>query len=85
MLLGKNRIELPVTVEQFFDDLTKKRGYRTLPLTATIGDITRKFSKIINGDPADRIITATAIAYDAVLLTKDSNLLSLSFVETLDL
>lgn len=85
MLLGKKRIELPVTVEQFFADLKKKRAYKELPITAAIGEITRKFSKIINGDPADRILVATAMSQDAVLLTKDTNLLSLSFLETLEL
>jgi len=85
MLVGKNRIQLPVTVEQFFSDLTQKRNYKELPMTPSIGDITKRFSKIINGDPADRIIVATALVHDAVLLTKDSNLLALPFLETLDL
>lgn len=83
MLVGKNRITLPVSVQQFFEDLTKKRSYKTLAINAAIGDITRRFSDTINGDPADRIIVATAMAYEAQLITQDQNLQSLSFVEAL--
>ncbi len=85
MLVGKKRITLPVTIEQFFEDLTKKRSYKTLPINAAIGDITRRFSNTINGDPADRIIVATAMAYEAQLITQDQNLLSLPFVESIDI
>jgi PIN domain nuclease of toxin-antitoxin system len=49
-------------------------GIRELPLT---GDIAILASEIENlhGDPADRIIAATAIAHDATLMTADANLL----------
>jgi len=85
MLQGKKRLHLPVTIKQFFADLVKKRSYKTLAITPEVGDLTRQFAQVINGDPADRIIVATAIANDAILLTKDANLSRLSFVETLDL
>ncbi len=83
MLVGKNRVQLSVTINQFFKDLIKKRAYKVLPLTAEIGDLTRQFSNAINGDPADRIIVATAMAHDAQLMTEDNNLKTLSFLETI--
>ena len=80
MLVGKNKISLPSTIKEFFKDLISKRGYKSLPLNAEIGDITSRLSKTMNGDPADRIILATAIAHQAKLITQDNNLLSLKYL-----
>ena len=49
-------------------------GIRELPLSGEIAILAAELDGI-NGDPADRIIAATAIAYDAVLMTADNNLL----------
>jgi PIN domain nuclease of toxin-antitoxin system len=49
-------------------------GINELPVT---GDIAIQAAELtgLNGDPADRIIAATAIANDAILVTADENLL----------
>ena len=49
-------------------------GIRELPLTGEIAILAVELENV-NGDPADRIIAATAIAHDATLMTADSNLL----------
>lgn len=49
-------------------------GIRELPLTGEIAILAAELENL-NGDPADRIIAATAIAHDATLMTADSNLL----------
>jgi len=81
MLVGKGRLSMAVSVDQFFEDILRKRSYKVLPITPEIGDITRRFSSIVNGDPADRIITASAIEQKAILLTQDQNLHSLGFID----
>lgn len=49
-------------------------GMHELPLTGEIGILAAELEGL-NGDPADRIIAATAIAHDATLMTADKNLL----------
>ena len=49
-------------------------GIRELPLTGEIAILAAELDGL-NGDPADRIIAATAIAHDAILMTADNNLL----------
>ena len=82
MLVGKGRIEMPVTLTQFFDDLIKKRHYKPLPLSPQVADHTRKFANTFHGDPADRIIVATALEHNAVVLTADEKIRALNYLET---
>jgi PIN domain nuclease of toxin-antitoxin system len=49
-------------------------GIRELPLTGEIAIIAGELENL-HGDPADRVIAATAIAHDATLMTADTNLL----------
>lgn len=49
-------------------------GIRELPLTGEIAILAAELTGL-NGDPADRIIAATAIANDATLVTADAKLL----------
>jgi PIN domain nuclease of toxin-antitoxin system len=49
-------------------------GIQELPLTGEIAILAGELENL-HGDPADRIIAATAIAHDATLVTADANLL----------
>jgi PIN domain nuclease of toxin-antitoxin system len=49
-------------------------GIREVPLTGEIAILAAELESL-TGDPADRIIAATAIAHDATLMTADDNLL----------
>ena len=49
-------------------------GIRELPLTGEIAILAAELENL-KGDPADRIIAATAIAHDATLMTADDRLL----------
>jgi len=81
MLVGKGRISLPFSVDQFFKDLVRLRGYKILNITPQIADVVSQYSNDINGDPADRVIAATSMVYKAKLLTADINLRSLKFLD----
>jgi PIN domain nuclease of toxin-antitoxin system len=50
-----------------------RAGIRELPLTGEISILAVELD--LHGDPADRFIVATAIAYDASLMTADERLL----------
>lgn len=82
MLVAKGRLQLLVPIPLFFSDLITKRGYKVLSISPQVGEITSKFTTIINGDPADRIIAATTMAHSAVLMTEDKNLRALPFLDT---
>ncbi len=83
MLVGKKKISLPYTIKQFFNDLIRLRGYKILHLTPEISDLVAQYANEINGDPADRVIVASALANDATLLTADLDLRKLSFLKTI--
>jgi PIN domain nuclease of toxin-antitoxin system len=50
------------------------QGIRELPLTGDIAILAEELDGL-HGDPADRIIAATAITHSATLVTADANLL----------
>ena len=73
MLIAKAKAAFP-QIGQRTTGQTAHYGIRELPLTGEIAILAAEI-KNLNGDPADRIIAATAITYDATLMTADDNLL----------
>lgn len=73
MLHAKNRLRLrespTVLKTQLLD-----AGLLELPLTGEIALLSVELAHL-HADPADRFIAATAVAYDATLVTADRNLL----------
>jgi len=83
MLHGKKRIQINQPVDVFCNDLQAWRNYKIIDISPNIAEIISRYADQINGDPADRIIAATAISKKAFLLTRDKNLRSLSFINTI--
>ena len=83
MLHGKKRIHINQPIEVFCKDIRSFRNYKVFDITPGIAEIVSKHANLINGDPADRIIAATAISHGATLLTQDKNLSSLSVLNTI--
>jgi PIN domain nuclease of toxin-antitoxin system len=73
MLIAKRRLRSIKSVTEQRAKLLAG-GMRELPLTGDIGILAAELEGL-NGDPADRIIAATAITHDATLMTADENLL----------
>jgi PIN domain nuclease of toxin-antitoxin system len=73
MLIVKGRLRAHKSADEQRAKLLTA-GIRELPLTGEIAILAAGFEGL-NGDPADRIIAATAIAHDATLMTADENLL----------
>jgi len=73
LLVAKDRLELRGEASQLRKDLSTS-GVVELSVT---GDIAIGAVELANlhADPADRIIAATAVAHDAMLMTADSRLL----------
>ncbi len=73
MLLAKGRLKLPVDAAAFIEKLLEARAVRVLPVTPRIAVLSQS-DQFAHGDPADRLIAATAIAHGAQLVTADASL-----------
>ena len=73
MLVAKGRLRSRKSVSERRAELISS-GVRELPVTGEIAILAAELENL-NGDPADRIIAATAIAHDAILVTADEKLL----------
>jgi len=74
MLLNKQRLELPGPVSAWRKELLDS-GLCEIPVTGTIGIRAASLDNF-HGDPADRLITATALEHSALLITADTKILS---------
>ncbi len=74
MLLNKNRLEMSLPVSVWRKNLLAS-GLKEIPVTGAIG-VQAANLEDFHGDPADRIITATALLHSALLITADSRILA---------
>jgi PIN domain nuclease of toxin-antitoxin system len=81
MLVEKGRITLPQPLLPWFIKVLSKKKIRLLPITPAIA--ARTAGLPMHGDPADRIIAATAIEYDCPLATADGLLLEMPMLKTI--
>lgn len=73
MLASKQRIQLPMPVADFLGDLQLALRLTVLPITPAIA-VAAQAEDIVHGDPADRLIVATARSHQAALMTQDARL-----------
>jgi len=73
MLIAKRRIDPATDAAQFIQDVIDARALRVLPLTPQIAALAQS-DAFGHGDPADRIIAATALAHGAALVSADRQL-----------
>jgi len=72
-LLKRGRVAGPPTAREWRGRLLSL-GMREMPLSAEIALLAAELDEL-HGDPIDRIIVATALVEDAVLLTADRSIL----------
>lgn len=78
MLEQHGRVALPMNILSWIHEALTKPGISLAPLTAEIAIESSNLPGNFHGDPADRIIVATARAWNATLLTKDQRLIDYS-------
>ena len=83
MLVRKGRLELDRDVARWVLDALQVPRVRLLPLSAEIAVAAGIFGDDFHGDPADRLLAATAMHIDASLVTKDERLHALPGLKTL--
>jgi PIN domain nuclease of toxin-antitoxin system len=72
--IRRGRLVLGVPVAQWLADVRLLPELRIEPVTAAIAQIAGSFDDAMPGDPADRIIAATAMALEWKLVTADERL-----------
>ncbi len=80
MLVAKKRLDPGVELTQFLHDMIQARALRVLPITPEIAALSRS-RHFSHGDPADRIISATALYHHAKLVSADAWLRKLQVLE----
>lgn len=76
MLESKGRIELYAPCEEWVQKALAMPGLSLAPLTPEIAVASTRLPEPFHGDPADRIIVATARALGARLVTRDNKILA---------
>jgi PIN domain nuclease of toxin-antitoxin system len=78
---AKRRLSLPLSPQAWLDATYVERGIASLPVTDRIACRAAALPAL-HKDPADRIIVATAILHDLVVLTPDENIRAYPGVKT---
>lgn len=74
MLVQKNRLTLASTIHDYVHALFAQPGVITAILTPAIAAAATSLPGAFHGDPADRMLVATAAAYGARLVTRDKHI-----------
>jgi len=71
MLVQKKRLKLTMPFERWIREMTQPGVINVLPLDAAVIIEVNQLPKSFHGDPADRIIAATAIAHEMKIMSHD--------------
>lgn len=78
MLEKRGKLALPMDVRTWVEEALSKPGVSVAPLTPEISIESVRLPGELHGDPADRMLVATARILGATLLTKDAQLIRYS-------
>jgi PIN domain nuclease of toxin-antitoxin system len=81
MLVDRGRLDPGTDAASFCRLATRARSLTVLPITIEIA--ARSVTLSLHGDPADRLIAATAIQHRATLVTTDEQLIAFPDVNTI--
>ena len=76
LLEARGRIHLNSNIHSWLEESFADEGIQLLPLTPEIAIASTRLPGTIHGDPADRILLATARIHNLTLLTRDKHLLA---------
>lgn len=75
MLVAKKRISLEIDCLDWVEEALSSRGINLIPISPKIAIQSSRLPEDIHGDPADRILIATAHDQNAILVTHDRKIL----------
>jgi len=73
-LVQYDRLELPCSVHDWFDEALSYPGIRLIELTPAIAIESTSLPGAFHRDPVDQIIVATARVHDSALVTSDTKI-----------
>jgi len=78
MLYTRGRInnQAGISSQAYLEDIISAMNLSVLPITAEIAELSQR-DTFVHGDPADRLIAATALAHRTQLITADEKLRSI--------
>lgn len=79
----RGRLRFKIPVGEWLGAVRSLPEYRVEPLTDDIAERAALFGDTFPGDPADRLIAATALLRSAALLTHDEKLREIEFLPTI--
>lgn len=82
-LLEKGRIAISCSPEDWLNAAFDLPKFRLVPLSPVLAYRSTVLPQPFHNDPADQIIAATALQENAVVLTKDRNILEYEYVKSL--
>ena len=83
MLMEKKRLVIDIPFLEFIELVKLTVNYQFKSISPEIASLSSSLSSKINGDPADRLISATAIHLGIPLITADKNLRDFPDVNTI--
>ena len=82
MLIAKKRIIVDMACDLFIKEILSARKIQVLAISAEIAALSQS-NFFLHGNPADRIIAATALQQKSPLLTSDKKLHEISQIKTI--
>jgi PIN domain nuclease of toxin-antitoxin system len=73
--VSKGRLDLGTSVENWVQRSVRDGGLNLLPLTASILIESTRLPGYAHKDPGDRMLMATALEHDLILVTRDAKIL----------
>ncbi|MEM7534910.1 MAG: type II toxin-antitoxin system VapC family toxin [Chloroflexota bacterium] len=83
MLIDKGRIQVDTDCQSFLELIVNANQIHVQPIMTEIAARSTQLPSLINADPADRLIVATALAHDVPLVTADRNLRDAELITTI--
>ena len=82
VLVARGRLDPAMDARAFLDDVIAARGFQVLPITPEIAVLSQA-DDFAHGDPADRLIAATAQSFRTALVTSDERLRAMKSIATI--
>lgn len=82
MLVGQRRIRLDRGALEWMEQSLEETGIELLPLTPAVAVRAEQIGGGVGKDPGDRLIVATALVHEALIVTQDENIRSFETVRT---
>lgn len=79
----RGRLRFKIPASEWLAQVRRLPEYRIEPLPDEVAERAGQFGDTFPGDPADRMITATALLRDVPLVTHDEKLRSVEYLKTI--